>query len=151
MTLLAKQPHQESPQTLPWGTQRLRQGKKKKTRLDTCPQWKKEQHTWRVAPTKGAQEGINSNWRGDCVQSVADLYSKSIPKGKGYSSSMLGTGTRCGSARFYLLQEVFPAWPEPVWIKWPVWDCQVSCAQCINAFILALTYIEHLTCSKHWR
>lgn len=40
--------------------------------LDTCPQWKKE-HTWRAAEIKGAKGGGNSNWRGDCLQSFADL------------------------------------------------------------------------------
>lgn len=28
-------------------------GGEKNPRLDTCPQWKKEEHTWRAAQTKG--------------------------------------------------------------------------------------------------
>lgn len=55
MILLAKQPHQESHQPLPWEHKDSDKGEE--TRLDTCPQWKKEEHTWKAALTKGAKAG----------------------------------------------------------------------------------------------
>ena len=33
------------------------QARERNRRLDTCPQWKKEAHTWRATQTKGAKGG----------------------------------------------------------------------------------------------
>lgn len=54
MIFLAKQPHQEPHQPLPW---EHKDSDKGKGRLDTYPQWKKEEHIWKAALTKGATAG----------------------------------------------------------------------------------------------
>lgn len=36
---------------------RQSQVRERNRRLDTCPQWRKEEHTWRATQTKGAKGG----------------------------------------------------------------------------------------------